>query len=357
MRICYVANSASVHTEKWAKYFSDLGHDVHIISHCPNKISGVKVHYINYNLRNFIFMKRKVHNLINIIDPDVVHAHQANTCGFYATTQKKYKVILSAWGSDILVNPNKSVVLKKMVKYIIKNAYFITSDSKFMSSKIIELGGNKDRIYTFPMGLEDSILPYKRKIKHNEYIKIISTRRLESIYNIDVLIKGFYKALMKNSNLQLIIAADGSEFNNLKDMVRSLNIDNNVEFIGRYKGEEVGKLLEKNDIFISIPSSDSTSVSLLEAMYCGLFPIVSDLPANKEWIQNKENGIIIKNINSEEVCNSILWCVNNLEVVNNALFTNRDIIKKHALWKDNSKIVENLYNKIIKLKNKKFVRN
>jgi len=207
------------------------------------------------------------------------------------------------------------------------------------------------------MGLEDSILPYKRKIKHNEYIKIISTRRLESIYNIDVLIKGFYKALMKNSNLQLIIAADGSEFNNLKDMVRSLNIDNNVEFIGRYKGEEVGKLLEKNDIFISIPSSDSTSVSLLEAMYCGLFPIVSDLPANKEWIQNKENGIIIKNINSEEVCNSILWCVNNLEVVNNALFTNRDIIKKHALWKDNSKIVENLYNKIIKLKNKKFVRN
>lgn len=350
MRICYIANSSSPHTEKWAKHFSDLGHEVHIISHCPNEIAGIKVHYLNYNLKNFLFMAKKVHNIINSINPDIVHAHQASTCGLYATSQKKYKVIVSAWGSDILVNPEKSIILKKIVQYIIKNSHFITSDSKFMTSKIIQLGGNKDKIYTFPMGLEDSILPYKRTIKSSDTIKIISTRRLEKIYNIDILIEGFYKALRKNSKLQLIIAADGSEANNLKDLVKKLGICNNVKFVGKYKGEEVGKLLEQNDIFISIPSSDSTSVSLLEAMYCGLFPIVSDLPANKEWVQHKKNGIFINNTNSEEVCNSIIWCAENLEIVNKSLHINRDIIKKNALWKDNSKIVENLYNEIIKLK-------
>lgn len=54
---------------------------------------------------------------------------------------------------------------------------------------------------------------------------------------------------------------------------------------------DVGNLLYKNDVFISIPSSDSTSVSLLEAMCCGLFPIVSDLPANREWIHDKKMAI------------------------------------------------------------------
>lgn len=44
--------------------------------------------------------------------------------------------------------------------------------------------------------------------------------------------------------------------------------------------------------YISIPKSDGTSISLLEAMAYGCIPITSDLPANKEWINHLENGII-----------------------------------------------------------------
>jgi glycosyltransferase involved in cell wall biosynthesis len=53
--------------------------------------------------------------------------------------------------------------------------------------------------------------------------------------------------------------------------------------------------------WISIPESDATSISLLEAMAYGCIPIVSNLPSNKEWITDGENGFIIKNLDEEYI--------------------------------------------------------
>ena len=41
-------------------------------------------------------------------------------------------------------------------------------------------------------------------------------------------------------------------------------------------------------------TSDALSVSLLEAMSFGCIPIVSDLPDNREWVENGINGIVMK---------------------------------------------------------------
>ncbi|QCX32828.1 glycosyltransferase family 4 protein [Caloramator sp. E03] len=343
MKICYIANAALSHTQKWAQYFAKKGWEVHVISHKKAEIEGVHVHYIDYSLKNFLVASRKVHRLIKSINPDVLHAHQANTCGFYAATMKGYKFIVSAWGSDILLAPEKSIILRTIVKYVLKKAKFITSDSSFMSEKIVDLGADKNKIYTFPMGVEDELLNYVHKFDEDNSLSFISNRRLEKLYNIDIIIDGFYGALLKNNNIFLTIAADGSEMERLKSKVKEYKIEDKVKFVGRYNPLDVGKLLYKNDVFVSIPSSDSTSVSLLEAMCCGLFPIVSDLPANREWVHDKDNGYIIKGINSKEVEEAILWCCNNKKILKEASIKNLKIIREKALWSNNVKIVEELY--------------
>lgn len=347
MKICYIANSESSHTVKWVEHFVNLGYEMHVISHKNAPITGAKVYYVNYNLKNFFSKAREVHKIIRQINPDILHAQQANTCGFYAATMRGYKnLIVSAWGSDILVAPNESIILKKIVQYVIKKAAYITSDSEYMSKRIVELGGKQDKIYTFPMGVENYILNYKHSYKENSELRIISDRRLEKMYNIDVIIEGFALALEKYSNIHLTVAADGSERNNLEGLVKRLNIEEKVTFTGRYEANTIGAMLEKNDVFISVPESDSTSVSLLEGMCIGLFPILSDLPANREWVKDKQNGLIIKGIDKNNVCNAIEWCYNNKTYLNKVSEENRSIIKSKALWENNSKIVENLYKKM-----------
>lgn len=349
MRICYIANSGNSHTAKWATYFSNLGHDVHIISHNNIEIPGTTLHYVDYSLKNFPFKAGLVHKIVRDLKPDILHAQQANTCGLYAVSMKDYKVIVSAWGSDILVLPKESFVLKKIVQYVVKNAYFITSDSSYMSEEIIKLGAKKDKVYTFPMGVEDNITGYKHIYDDNNKLMFISTRKLEDIYNIDILVEGFYLALKENSNIYLTVAADGSKMENLKDLVKRYGIEDKVEFTGRYKPQDIGKMLEKNDVFISIPASDSTSVSLLEGMCCGLFSIVSDLPANREWIKHMDNGYIIQNIDAKSVKDALLWCAANKRHLKEVADKNRKIIFERALWRNNVKIVENLYEKIYNL--------
>jgi glycosyltransferase involved in cell wall biosynthesis len=46
------------------------------------------------------------------------------------------------------------------------------------------------------------------------------------------------------------------------------------------------------DLYISASHVDGSSVSLMEALACGLPCIVSDIPANREWVTNGVNGWI-----------------------------------------------------------------
>lgn len=349
MRICYIANADISHTVKWVSYFVEKGHDVHVISHKDVNIPGAKVYYIDYNIKNFIFKARKVHRLIKRIAPDVLHAHQANTCGLYAATMKGYPFIVSAWGSDILTAPERSFIMKAIVKYVLKRAAYITSDAEYMTERIIELGAEKEKVYTFPMGVYEKIFDYRHVYDlSSPSLKIVSIRKLEKIYRIDVLIKGFYEALKAFSEMTLTIGASGSQSEELKKLVKELKIEDKVIFTGRYKPDEAGRLLMNNDVFISIPESDSTSVSLLEGMAVGLFPIVSDLQGNKEWIDDYKNGIVLNCTSPKCIKEAILWCAENKEHLNNYLDYNINIIKKRALWKNNAKQVEKLYIDILK---------
>ena len=68
-----------------------------------------------------------------------------------------------------------------------------------------------------------------------------------------------------------------------------------IEQLVGWLNEEENRLhYAESSIYVSIPASDGTSVSLLEAMSANCIPVVSDLPANKEWISDNTNGIIFQ---------------------------------------------------------------
>ena len=45
-------------------------------------------------------------------------------------------------------------------------------------------------------------------------------------------------------------------------------------------------------MYVSVPSSEGTSVTLLEAMAAGAYPVVSDLSSNREWVSG-EGGTVV----------------------------------------------------------------
>ena len=265
-----------------------------------------KISFVLSNIFNWFTAIKIIRQKIIGSETDVIHVHQANSVAFFsvlANRKRKLPIVLTAWGSDILINPKKFFLLRYMVKFILKRVTFITSDSEFMAQEIRKLVPSLNPNITIcNFGVEESTIPI---VKLNI---IYSNRSHNPLYRIQEVIKGFDQFINSNpkEDWKLIVAGAGSETIKLKALVDKFNLSEKVQFVGFVNSEENAGYYSSAKFFVSLPESDATAMSLLEAMYYKCIPILSDLPANNEWVKNGVNGVIVKNLNSEYLSEALL---------------------------------------------------
>lgn len=331
--------SGSVHIKNYFHLIRDLFDDVLIVSNeevdfCPSKV-------LSFSLKNPVAVKKSIKALSEIIstyNPTVIHAHQANSFSFITVkaNKKKIPLVVTAWGSDVLTVPQKGFLYRYIVKTALKGADAITTDAAFIGKSIAALGiSKKVDIINFGVDLmEGNNRPEKEQV-------IYSNRLHKDLYNIDAIIKAFSK-LPKNNNYKLVIGANGTNTDELKAQVQRLDIESKVNFIGFVNAHENFENYQRAKIWVSVPNSDGTAVSLLEAMAYGCIPIVSDLPANREWITDGLNGIIVTNNDLEDGMLKAM-AMNQAEVAR----LNRDIINKKATKSICRELFKTVYKTVI----------
>jgi glycosyltransferase involved in cell wall biosynthesis len=364
MKICYLIDAHTILSQRIAEYFASKGHEILILSNVskyPNNHNKIKVKNLGFPKRSLNLPYRehldniiKVKREISKFNPDVVHGHYITSVASHIiTVGKKYPVFLSAWGSDILIDM-EAKHHKFLIKQALKRADKITSVAGHITDKLIDLGIDPSKIVTFPFGVNLSIfrpdldttkLREKYNIKPNEQI-LISTRMLEPIYNIDALIKSMKDVVRKIPTAKLIIAGTGTLENELRELTGRLGLAKNIIFVGFVKHELLPTYLNLADVYISSSLSDGTSASLLEAMACGLYPIVTDLPANKDWIDHARNGLLFTKNDYKNLSNLIIKALTNPAMRKEASQINIKMIKKKGEWAKNMADFETLYSSI-----------
>jgi len=356
MKICFLGDASSVHMHKWISYFKSINWEVYVISFKGYKIDGVNVINLGENFTvnskgenfRYLFKINKIRNLIKVIKPDIINAHYITSYGFLAAVTKCSPLILSAWGSDILVTPRKNLIYKLLTKFTLKKADLITSDSKNMTEEIEKLlENNKKQIITVPMGVEVELFKNNRDL-NKQTIKILSLRSLDQNSNVKVIIKAFSKILLTYPDAKLFIGNDGPLKNELINLSEKLKLEQNINFLGFVDRQNIINLFKECDYYISIPTSDATSVTLLEAMASGIYPIVSNIAANKEWIEDNVNGSVIK-IDENDIVNAIARTNKDVEYKINVNKINIDIINNRASLKANMQnVIESYQNLLLK---------
>ncbi len=284
---------------------------------------------------------KKIRKIAADFQPDIIHVHQANSIGFLVSlaNRNKYKQVLTTWGDDVLIFPNKNIFFKALTYTSLKYSDEITADAQIMADSIYSFFGTKKKVVIANFGIEwdENLIRLPKE-------KIIYSNRLhDSLYNIDLIIKGSAEFLKNHPDWKLVVAANGPLTEDLKIVAKESIPNNQVEFVGFVGPADNQNWYLRASMYVSIPDTDGTSISLLEAMGYGCIPVVSDLPANKEWIENGENGIIVSNRN--ELNQSLEEALQlNPDFVKSK---NEEIILKKATKEANRTIFNQIYQRLL----------
>ena len=350
MRVCFLGDAGSIHLQRWIQYFLQAGYGVDVISFRPCEIQGATVHLLaqgNGGRLAYLQAVLKIRSLVRKIRPDLLHAHYATSFGLLALVSGYKPLVVTAWGSDVLVAPKESKVLKLIVQQVLKRADALTSDSTNMSERILELLEGQERILkTITMGVSRTWFEQIPDSVKKPF-QVLSLRGHQTNYNIDVLIKAMPEVTRAVPQAQLIVAGEGPETEALRSLCVSLGMEKNISFVGQLPHQAVQTYLNESAISASVPSSDATAVSLLETMACGSFPIVTDLPANREWVEDKLNGLLVPVRDSQALAQAIIKALCDSDLREQARTINHQRVGSKAIWEDNMHEVEELYQKLI----------
>lgn len=290
----------------------------------------------------------KIKKIIKLHQPDMVIAERTTSYGFLAAKSGVKPIAIAQQGKSDLW-PEKSFLLpfKKLIQdYAFKKADLIHAWGPVMAISMEKANVDMKKVLILPKGID--LKTFNSNICEDSHkIKAIVTRSLLPEYRHEVILKAFAILNQNGLDFVLTIVGDGKKLNSLRELVKNLKIEDKVIFTGRIQNTELPKLLEKSNIYISMPITEGVSASLFEAMATNCYPIVTNIAGNQSWIRHRENGQLVTVDDYEMLANEIMWAFKNNEYRNKAILNNRKFIEENADYNINMKIIAAKYHELI----------
>jgi glycosyltransferase involved in cell wall biosynthesis len=314
VRLTFIANPNSVHTERWLGYFAGRGHSVDLIAYArPGRPlpPDVTVHDLtsrtNVPKLRFAAWALAVRRLVRRLRPDVLHAHQAVAAGWLGAAAGYHPFVVSAWGSDLLLAPRRSRLQRALARWTLRRADHVSCVSEGLAHAARALGADPARVEVAPLGVDrdvfypaagpDETAALKARFGLGAGPAVLSLRAMRPIYHPLDIAAALPRVLAQVPDARFAIrtyGADEALLGQFRALVAQGGAANAVTYVGEQAGDrEVAALNRAADVAVSVPASDGTPVSVLEAMACGAVPVLSDLPSLREWVSDGREALLV----------------------------------------------------------------
>jgi glycosyltransferase involved in cell wall biosynthesis len=287
-----IVGSDSIHLSNYIAGLKEQGVNFLFLSQDTGDFPIHKDFILNGKKLNPISIIRNLYRLFRIIkktNPNVVHIHQANRTGFWVSfvcKALKTPILLTTWGSDVLVSPKQSKLKYFVARQSLKWADIITADANIMIDSMLQMENEGSKYVKLQYGINlQEVNAEKEKI-------IYSNRLWYENYNISDVLSLFFEFADTHEDWKLVLSGKGDLESHLKSKVNLSRHSSKVFFAGWVTQKENLEWYGKSSIYVSIPKSDGTSVSVLESMSAGCIPVLSDIPVSHEWIEDGVTGCI-----------------------------------------------------------------
>jgi len=258
---------------------------------------------------------RRLRAFLHVQRADILQCGWLSDGGVLAALTGFHPLLITPFGSDVLINPYRSLEHLWKARLALRCADALTTDSIEVAHRISQISGYPhDRIVRFPWGIDlarfrpDAIPAGIRKtLGWEKRTVLIATRNLEPVYGTAFLLQALPGVLKVRPDVALLVVGDGSERRLLEETARDLGIRDCVRFVGYVPNAELQGLLVESDYCVTAALSDGTSRSLMEAFACGLpAAAATDVPAVFEWMKEGVHGSIVRRADAPDMTRGIL---------------------------------------------------
>ncbi len=375
MRIIYFSKDYSPHDHRFLAALAETDHEVFYLKlensarqiedrPVPSKIqqvlwAGGQNQFRWRDLPRLVFDFKRV---VREIKPDLVHAGPIQTCAFIAALSGFHPLLTMSWGFDLMQDVHKNWRMERITRYVLRNSDFFTSDAQVTRDRAVAYGMKPNRTVVFPWGVDlkhfrcttesriSNVAKRKTQIKNQKPFTLFCNRSWEPRYGVDVLAKAFVKVTQQNPNVNLLLLNGGSQAQLLRNIFMNGGVLDRVQFGGQVSQKDLPRWYHMADLYISPSHVDGSSVSLMEALACGLPALVSDIPANKEWVSDGVNGWLFRDNDPNDLAGKILTVVAQRKRLTEIGRAARKSAEERADWKKNFALLLHAYDETVRLK-------
>jgi len=287
------------------------------------------------------------------IKPDLVHAGPIQTCAFIAVLAGVYPLLTMSWGFDLMKDVHRNRWWEFVTRYTLQRSTFFTSDAQVTLDMAVQYGMDAEKTTVFPWGVDLNHFQPIRADGHPPLqtgFTLFCNRSWEPNYGVDVLAKAFVTVARQRENVSLLLLGGGSQGTAIRKILLGGGAEDRVSFPGHINNTDLPRYYRMADLYISPSHVDGSSVSLMEALACGLPCLVSDIPANKEWVREGYNGWLFRDGNYEELAAKILQAMEQREKLPEIGQNARATAEEKADWPKNVQVLLNAYKEIPRMK-------
>ncbi|MCG3418161.1 glycosyltransferase [Oceanobacillus jordanicus] len=343
----YVPSILRSSSKKWSNYSSIPPKD---------NIEGVEVYYPRYvalprnanfdssGKRMYISIQNTIKKIRRDFRFDIIHAHVALPDGYAATlVAKRYNVplITTIHGQDFQHTIHKNVKCKRKVKEVLEESNInILVSNKLNSIRkqfLAEIDSTKFTVINngvSNMFLEGSSMQQKNATDKGSNVQILSVSNLLKPKGIDLCLRAISKIVEKHPGITYQIIGDGQEKAILEQLVKKLNLEENVVFLGKKSRKDVKEFMTEADIFLLPSWNEAFGVVYIEAMACGTPVIGCKGEGIEDIVDNGIDGLLVEPKSVEDITEKTLYLINNSKyrkiIGNNAIKK----IKDNFAWKE-----------------------
>jgi len=191
-----------------------------------------------------------------------------------------------------------SGIRRILTRWVVHNADTLSVPAGAGSAAAIGVRSNavrKDRVFALPHGLVDEF--FAPPLGERSFAGLF-VGDLLAVKRVGFIIRVWAEVVSRHPDSRLCIVGDGPERLALERLSQSLGLGTSILFAG-YQADVLG-YYRRSRVFIMASESEGMPFALIEAMACGVVPVVNDVGSIGALVESSVNGVLLPRLATED---------------------------------------------------------